>query len=138
MKFKLETSKIIAPHPKKVWINLVAEKREKKEDKGILTVVCFFIVLVFALFGTFTNLIYEHHRDSQLLRSLYEMHWLNPDDEKTQTVVSSLALFTLLICLIISGYSWYVMWKTYKCYKANDRTICPGYQKGMITNNTDI
>uniref|UniRef100_A0A1I7WPT8 Ovule protein n=1 Tax=Heterorhabditis bacteriophora TaxID=37862 RepID=A0A1I7WPT8_HETBA len=35
MKFKLETSKIIAPHPKKVWINLVAEKREKKEDKTI-------------------------------------------------------------------------------------------------------
>uniref|UniRef100_A0A1I7WPZ0 Ovule protein n=1 Tax=Heterorhabditis bacteriophora TaxID=37862 RepID=A0A1I7WPZ0_HETBA len=33
MKFKLETSKIISPHPKKDWINLVTEKREKKKDK---------------------------------------------------------------------------------------------------------
>ncbi|CAI4224092.1 unnamed protein product [Auanema sp. JU1783] len=108
--------------------------------QGFLATALFIITTCFALFGAFTNVIYNHHRDSKPLRSLYGMHNLDPDNETTQAMVSSTVLFFLVFQVVLFSYSWWVMLKTYKCYKENDRTICPGYQKGIVasTSHEDI
>uniref|UniRef100_A0A1I7WPW7 Ovule protein n=1 Tax=Heterorhabditis bacteriophora TaxID=37862 RepID=A0A1I7WPW7_HETBA len=65
MKFKLETSKIIAPHPKKDWINLVPGNRKKR-----CTMLSYFI----ADKSDFISC------DSSKLISLFS-HWVTDDSE---------------------------------------------------------
>ncbi|CAJ0584016.1 unnamed protein product, partial [Mesorhabditis spiculigera] len=117
---------------------------EKKSFLLPFLFIHFFIALGFvavtatyAGFGTFTNFIADQHRDSKPLRDIYHMHALDPDNEHMQTVVSSGLLFLLIISTAVQTFSWFVMLRTYKCYRDADDTILPenGYHRGIIADS---
>ncbi|CAD6188707.1 unnamed protein product [Caenorhabditis auriculariae] len=106
--------------------------------QGIFTVFNFLFIIFLSLYGAFSDVIKEHHAANEPLRDLYKMHSLDPDNDKTQTIVSSAFLFSLIAIFFISTFSWYAIFRAMQCYKENQRTYLPGYQPDIVaTNNSD-
>ncbi|PAV62826.1 hypothetical protein WR25_17847 [Diploscapter pachys] len=104
---------------------------------GFVSIALILFSIFVLVYGTFTNAVETHHKESSPLRDLYQMHSLDPDDEKTQTIVSSAFLFLLLLTTLVFIYSWYVILRLFQCIKTKNRTWLPGeHVRGIIADET--
>ncbi|CAB3411637.1 unnamed protein product [Caenorhabditis bovis] len=104
---------------------------------GALSAFLIVVIIFFCTFGFATDVVRTHHAENQPLRELYGMHHLNPDDEDTQTIVTSIALFTVTFSYIMCTYSWYAIYQAFKSFKEENRTMLPGCELGIVATNDD-
>uniref|UniRef100_A0AC34QIM0 MARVEL domain-containing protein n=1 Tax=Panagrolaimus sp. JU765 TaxID=591449 RepID=A0AC34QIM0_9BILA len=106
--------------------------------QGFIALCSTVLALVYGVVGAASDGLSYAHSNLTMVRELYEVHHLDPDDEKIQTLFSCGLMIFLVVFASLQIYVWYIFYLVYKYFKLKDSIIGPerGYQRGKIVADT--
>uniref|UniRef100_A0A7E4VLN1 MARVEL domain-containing protein n=1 Tax=Panagrellus redivivus TaxID=6233 RepID=A0A7E4VLN1_PANRE len=104
--------------------------------QAITAILLLIAALIYGVAGIISDSIAYAHTNSPVIRDLYKVHDLDPDNQKTRAVFSCGLLLALVLLGSLNAYVFIVFRRAYIYFKQKEDMIGPsGYQRGKVIAN---
>ncbi|KAE9549818.1 hypothetical protein FO519_006969 [Halicephalobus sp. NKZ332] len=106
--------------------------------QGIIALSSIIVTAAYGIIGAASDSLVFVHKNVTMVRDLYKVHHMDPDDEKIQTLFSCGLLIGMFLFSTFQAYIWITFYQIYKYFTLKDTIIGPerGYQRGKIVADT--